>query len=162
MPVVDIGGTDYEVYDEQADVTSYLAASIGASLWAALPATTGQRQCMVSAARMFDRTIWDGDKTSDVQPIAHPRTGLTDRDGDAVSSVVIHPDVLAAFAELCEELAGDADTVQDSATTGTMAAPVCCRRSQTAASATVITLHSTETARKSGNWGAPTRAAAGA
>jgi hypothetical protein len=118
MPVVDIGGTDYEVYEEQTDVATYLAASLGASDWAALEVATGQRQAMVSATRMFDRTVWAGDKTAESQPIAHPRTGLTDLEGDAVPSTEIAPDILEAFAELCEELAGDPDSVQDNPTTG--------------------------------------------
>lgn len=119
MPTVDIGGESYEVYDTQANVENYLAASIGASAWAALEAATGQRQAMVTATRMFDRTVWDGEKASDSQPIAHPRTGLTDRDGDAVADDAIHADILAAFAELCEVLAADSNTVQDEATAGT-------------------------------------------
>jgi hypothetical protein len=119
MPTVDIGGTNYEVYDTQDNVGLYLAASIGASAWAALPTDTGQRQAMVTATRMFDRTKWQGDKTSDAQPIEHPRSGLTDRYGVAVPDTPIHEDVLAAFAELCEVLAEDSDSVQDNETTGT-------------------------------------------
>lgn len=118
MPTVEIGGTTYEVYDEQANVQLFLEGQLGQTAWLNLDPNTTQRQAMVSATKLMDRTPWLGSKTAPAQPIDWPRTGITDCEGQPVDPADTPQDILDGFAELCDELAGDPDTVQDNASTG--------------------------------------------
>lgn len=115
MTVISIGGNDYEVYDSVANADIYFAASVNAPNWTAA-ITADKEKALVSATRVFEKMTWDGEKTSDAQALQHPRTGLTDRNGTEVSSVVIHQDVLNGFFETAESILG-ADTVETSSST---------------------------------------------
>lgn len=107
MPTITIGANNYEVYDTLANAEIYFAARVGATVWdAALDAD--KNKALVSASRWLDRITWKGAKTSDVQPISHPRTGLTDRDGIVVSSTVIFADIISAFFEMASAILVDA------------------------------------------------------
>lgn len=105
MGTVDIGGNNYEVYGDLDAANLYLAARIGTSKWDAKD-DTGKSQVMVTVARYLNRKRWKGAKTSDSQPLAHPRAGV-EIDGVEIDDSVIHADVLAASYELCLILSDD-------------------------------------------------------
>jgi len=101
MATVTIDGNSYEVYDSYDNVNTYLVAAAHATNWRAVSAYD-RRLAMVTATRVLDRQPWQGAKTSDAQPIAWPRTGVTDKFGAAVDSGTIPQTILDGFAELCE------------------------------------------------------------
>lgn len=115
MPTVTIGSTEYEVYQETADVDDYLAAALNTDEWDALSSAEKNRT-NVAMTRLLDRQRWQGAKASSGQALAFPRSGLTDSEGNAVSSESIPAAVLSAHSELCL-IAADGSTVQADATT---------------------------------------------
>lgn len=61
---------------------------------------------------------WKGMPASTSQRLAHPRVGLYDRNGNAISSTIIHPDLKDATAELAGQLNIADTTLDDSNVTG--------------------------------------------
>lgn len=128
MGSVVINGNTYQIYGDQAGATVYHDASLGdaAGAWAvAAPATT-QRKALVAATRLLDRQRWKGIPVGapaiDVV-LEWPRTGVTDRYGNAVSSLTVPDDVIVACYELAAMILNDA-SVQDNATSGSNVASV--------------------------------------
>jgi len=62
---------------------------------------------MVTATRQMDAESWTGAKTTTSQPLAWPRTGVTDREGSAVASGTIPADIVNGFFELALALIAD-------------------------------------------------------
>jgi hypothetical protein len=95
MGTVTISGTTFEIYGLATDANDYFKAHSDAASWTAA-STTVKNQALVTAARSFDRQRWAGVATDLVtpQPLAWPRTGLTDREGQPVPSGAIPQDVL--------------------------------------------------------------------
>lgn len=113
---VTISGTSYDIYGTKTLATAYMRARIGADAWNS--ATGANRdKALVSSTRMLDRQNWVGQKTVDSQPLEFPRTGLTDKDGNAVASDVPPVLVEEASYELALAILADA-TVQENITTG--------------------------------------------
>ncbi len=95
MGTVSIGGATFEIYDTDVAFNDYIKGhSNGATARAADTAT--KNRALVTAARSFDRQRWAGVATDLVtpQPLAWPRTGLTDREGQPVPTGTIPQDVL--------------------------------------------------------------------
>lgn len=121
MGTVTIGGVTHQIYGELADPSTpgvadsadeYHAATFRtAATWAALT-TTQRAQCLVEATRMLDRLPWRGTKTSEAQPLQWPRSGVTRRDGTAVSSASVPVEIEQACYELAYEISRDAAAVQ--------------------------------------------------
>lgn len=111
---VTIGGTDYEVYADLATADAYMAAQIGeaATAWAASVAASTddtRRAALNVATQMLDRLAWDGEKTDAANTHAHPRSGMTDREGAEVASATLASDIVNACIELAAWLLVDAD-----------------------------------------------------
>lgn len=103
-------------YLDNSDADTYFADALHSAVWDAAT-EANQNKALVTATRMLDRQRWEGAKTGDPQALQFPRTGLTDRDGNAVSSVTVPADVESATAELALALLTDAD-VQTTANSG--------------------------------------------
>lgn len=103
-------GTSYDVYISLADADAYLEAQIAATNWQAETDDDVKERAIVSATRLLDRQIWQGEKTDPYQLHAFPRTGLTYPDsGDDVPSDAVPQEVLDATAELASLLLDGSD-----------------------------------------------------
>lgn len=116
MATVTIDTVDYDVYITVEEADEYLAGQISATAWRALTGQDDKARAIISATRLIDRQLWQGEKTDPDQVHAFPRTGLTYPDsGDAVDSASVPQEVLDATAELASALI-DGSAVQDSLT----------------------------------------------
>lgn len=112
-PTVTISAVDYTVLVNLADADEYMAAQLGeaATAWAA-SVTAGtddtRRAALNVATQMFDRMSWEGDRTDASNAHAHPRSDMTDREGEDVSSSTIAPDIVSGCIELAASLLVDA------------------------------------------------------
>lgn len=119
VSTVTISGNDYSVYGTEAEVKQYLAGRLGTEAYD--NASGGERKkAHVQATRWLDRERWTGSPTDTTtpQPLAWPRTGVTDCDGNAVPDNVVPDDLCAATAELVLVLLQDSSADQN-ATQGT-------------------------------------------
>lgn len=98
MPSVQISVSSnlYDVYADNHDVDNYLLAKFGTTAWFAATEDE-QAQAIVSATRLLDKQCWLGDKTSDSQPLAWPRTNTG---VEGVEDNVIPNDIKFGMAEL--------------------------------------------------------------
>lgn len=104
----------YNCYVAQAAATDYLSLSVGAASWTS--ATSAEKDAaLVSATRALDKMIWQGEKADPDQALAFPRTGIVDREGNALPDDEIPPDITAACIELALALIVDSAlyTAQD-------------------------------------------------
>lgn len=101
MPLV-VGTNSYVTV---ANADAYLMYAINAASWVAAE-TSVKESGLISATRMLDRQPWEGEKTqpAPTQVLQWPRTGLTDRDGNALSSVAVPQEIIDATCELAVEL----------------------------------------------------------
>jgi len=102
MPQIAIATQTYDVYDTLANVNKYFGGYLVDNAWETAVDDT-QMRAMVTATRLLDRLTWAGTKTSAVQPIAWPRTGVV-IGGVAVDANTIPADILNGFAELAQLL----------------------------------------------------------
>jgi len=103
MGTVVISGVTYTVYGEHAgagSLTEYGNASLVYATIFAAATPDNQKRAMVEATRVLDRQSWAGTKTSGVQALAWPRTGVTYANGTAVDPNTIPAEVIAAAYEL--------------------------------------------------------------
>ncbi len=109
-------GTDTYITISEAD--TYFEHSINGEDWASL-GDGDKIRALASATRMFQRTKWQGDPTDvpPTQPLAFPRTGLVDREGNAIADDVVPQDIKDGEAELALALNLD-PTVQDELSSG--------------------------------------------
>ena len=108
MTVITIGTSMYDVYGTEAGLKSYLGGRLGADAYDNASGNDRKR-AMVMAARWIDREKWQGTLTDSItpQPLAFPRTGITDCEGNAVGVSTIPDDVINASYELVLILLGD-------------------------------------------------------
>jgi len=92
-------------YITVANADAYLVYAINAGNWSASD-TAIKESALISATRMLDRQPWAGSKTqaAPTQLLQWPRTGLTDRDGNALSDSVVPQEIIDATCELAVEL----------------------------------------------------------
>lgn len=101
MATVDINGELYFVYADVETADDYLAASVGEAADAWRDADdTAKARALVSGFRAIDAQSWKGEKTDEAQEGDFPRTGLFYRDGSAVPSDEVPPEVVQANIEL--------------------------------------------------------------
>ncbi len=112
MGTVAIQGTTFEIYATFDEANDYFKAHANGAAWFAASFDL-QLQALVTCSRSFDRQSWVGAATDPVtpQPLAWPRTGVTDRNGQAVLDSIIPQDILNGFWEWV------LDTTQDITTT---------------------------------------------
>ena len=71
-------------YGARAEADAYFNDSLRKDTWAAIVNAT-KDQGMIEATRVFERQAWAGEKESPGQDLAFGRTGLTDKDGLALT-----------------------------------------------------------------------------
>lgn len=98
-----------------ADAKTYLEGGIHASAFMNAE-IADQNKALVTATRMFERVMWRGTKTSDAQTLSWPRTGVTDKYGNAVSSGSVPQIIKDAQCELALALIEDS-ALQNKAST---------------------------------------------
>ncbi len=125
--IVTIGGVAYATYGNLSEANAYFTSSVNATAWAAT-ASSVRNQSLVTAARVFERTAWQGapvdpiDKSTvpapvDTQELEWPRSGLVDKNGVALDETVIIDDIKFGNFEYALAVINDA-TVQTDAQTG--------------------------------------------
>ena len=77
MGQVTISSIVFDIYGTLVGGNDYFKAALDAAEWNAADTST-KSQALVTATRWIDRKKWQGEKTSDVQLLAFPRTGITD------------------------------------------------------------------------------------
>lgn len=124
MARLDIGGSGYEIYGEEANYDLYLNTMPRSSAWAAVAAADKQN-AIVAAARLLDRQAWLGEpvlpivvsfdlvQPANTQGIAHPRSGLTDRNGFAILTTEVASDILLAAYEIAFTLSQPNPTIEE-------------------------------------------------
>lgn len=104
---VTISGNAYDVYGTEAEVKQYLAGRLGADAYDDASGAK-KKKAHVQATRWLDTMKWQGSPTdASTQPLAWPRTGMTDCNGDAVLDTAIPDELCAAVGELVLILLGD-------------------------------------------------------
>ncbi len=116
MSQISIGGQTVEVYGDGNEAASYFAQTTTGAAWTGLSSDLRNR-ALVQATRSFDRTGWQGAPTQPrsktqpqpvgTQPLAWPRTGLVDSEGEPLDSSAIPDQVLYGNFELALFLATD-------------------------------------------------------
>lgn len=112
MTTVQIGSTEYEAYSSLVDAEEYMLAVIGshADAWRAETSDDVKVRALVSSTRLLDRQNWQGEKTSDGQPLQWPRTGVTT---DPPETNEIPQEIVDASVELAAYmLSGEFDALQ--------------------------------------------------
>lgn len=97
------GLSNADSYGELADVDAYNEAYAYSQAWRKL-AGAGRERAARQATQFLDLNYgahFKGTRVSETQSLAWPRTGVTDRDGFAVSSTSIPACLKQAFYELC-------------------------------------------------------------
>lgn len=97
MTTITIGSTVYDVYADIAYADTYLAASIHATSWASA-VTLKKQQALITSTRTLDRQKWQGEKTDEGQPLAFPRTGISDLETDETPDELKQASVELALA----------------------------------------------------------------
>ena len=116
MPTVSIAGQTIEVYEALAAANTYFQTVLTGASWSA--ATTSDRiKALVQSTLIFDRSRWRGAPTEPIsktqpqpantQPIAWPRTGVTDRDGVEIADDTVPLDILNGYYEMANVVLGD-------------------------------------------------------
>ena len=125
MGTVSIGGSSFNIYGTFTDDTgpvisavTYFKASLNISAWSAA-ASSDKQKALVAATRILDKQPWVGSPTDIVtpQPLAWPRTGATDADGNSFLDTETPEEVIFANYELASAILADA-AVQSSSTSG--------------------------------------------
>lgn len=105
-------------YVDDATFVAYLAQSIAGLQ---LTTTSGSREAgLVTAFNIIERQTYEGEMTASppTQTASFPRTGLTDRYGDAVSSSVVPQAVKDAQMELAIALLANAQVASQANASG--------------------------------------------
>jgi len=113
MGQVTISAVVYEIYGEHTGAGSadqYLDASlVYNAIWNAASADD-QKRALVTVAREFNRQAWQGEPTTpypSVQPLAWPRSGVVDRNGNPVNSATIPQAIIDGSYELAGAILAD-------------------------------------------------------
>lgn len=81
-----------DTYVTVAEADTFLSKSIRATSWAGLDTDT-KEAALVSAARELQTLPWIGALTTPGQALSWPRSGVTDREGQAISSATVPQDI---------------------------------------------------------------------
>lgn len=110
-------------YASVSDADAYFATRLGASGWTSLTGSAGtdtKGQALITATRMIDRQRWAGVPATGNNvnsSLAWPRSGVTDKYGDAVTSTGLPTDLVIGCEELALSLLED-ESVQDTVAGG--------------------------------------------
>ena len=118
------------MYGDLSGANAYFSAAIQGAPWSAASSST-RNQALVTATRVFDRTLWQGAPTDPITPappaippltpgvaqaLEWPRTGLSDQNDVAVPSDSIPLDIVNGSFEYALALINDAALQQDPST----------------------------------------------
>lgn len=105
MTTLDIGGNTYDVYADVPTADIYLLADIQYSAtWCAATSDT-KSSALVSATRYLDSKNWQGDKTSDVQPLEWPRDNVSGVDNGTTPQEIIDASIILAAMTVADPTA---------------------------------------------------------
>lgn len=91
-------------YQLQASANTILGDNIATQAWATKPSAT-KDAALITAFHMLEVQRWQGAKTGGSgQTAQHPRSGLTNCNGDEIDENTIAPDIIRAQALLAFEL----------------------------------------------------------
>lgn len=93
-------------YVTLAEADAYLDDSVSTTDWATLDEDTRVR-ALLSAFRLLERQVWQGDRTDEAQEADHPRTGLVTCDGIPVPEDEVAEDIESAQIELAFAITAD-------------------------------------------------------
>lgn len=127
MGLVNINGNDYPIYGEQAtddpgppvipSADTYFGGLLNTEAWDNADGDT-QAKALVTSSRVFDKQFWVGAETDPGnQPLAWPRTGVNDCEGNPVPDDEIPLDVIYGSYEYALALLQDAE-LQNEASAG--------------------------------------------
>jgi len=124
MGDVVISGVTYDIYGTHTgapvlgvlSAQQYFAAALQAASYTSADGAT-QKKALVTAARMFNRTPWQGTLDVQGQALAWPRDGVLDCEGNVIPDGTIPLDIIYGSYELANALLGDA-TVQTTSNSG--------------------------------------------
>lgn len=117
MVTITIGANNYEAYADVATADVFLAADSRLNaIWTAADTDTKSR-ALVTSTRLIDRQDWKGTKTVDTQPLEWPRTGVVDRDGNALDPGVIPQEIIDGSIILAALIVED-PTLAEATSTG--------------------------------------------
>lgn len=112
MPDLVVGTNSYITL---ADAEIYMESSArGFDLWGDVPKVEKER-ALITSQRLLERQTWQGDQTAPKpgQALAWPRTGVTDRYGDAVASATPPQAIIDAQVELAFDISQDTDVEEE-------------------------------------------------
>ena len=85
MATISIAGTEHPSYSTLCQANSYFTGSTDYETWIGY-AELARERALITATRVFERMGWLGSKVDDDQTLAFPRTGLSDCQGNDVTS----------------------------------------------------------------------------
>lgn len=98
-------GITFEVYANIQTAENYLFGSIELlEAWAAIRNNDLKARGLITATRQLDSLQWPGVRASNTQPLAWPRTGVTDRAGQAVDPNTVPDAIINASILLAARL----------------------------------------------------------
>ena len=110
MGQIVISAITFDVYGTEAGAADYFKGTLAGTAWLSAASNT-KKQAQVTAARWLNRQSWVGDKTSDVQPLAWPRTSVEDVDDATTPLSIINAEYELTLALLNDNTADQkADT----------------------------------------------------
>lgn len=104
-------------YIDLAGADAYFDDSLKFASWDALTDDV-KSKALVTATRMLDRQTWAGTKTDESQDLQWPRSGVTDKYGNAIDSSTVPQQILEAQCELALSIALDPSVETNSSTSG--------------------------------------------
>ncbi len=104
-------------YASRADADAYFNDSLRKAEWAAYGGSTKDRG-LIEATRVFERQVWAGSKEVPSQTLAFPRTGLLDKEGEALTGAETLVIIGEAQFEYALVLLADSDALNTRDATG--------------------------------------------
>ncbi len=118
VEVIIIAGNNYDVYGTEADIKQYIAGRLGTAAYDS-SSSSDKKKAHVQATRWMDTLTFQGSPTDLVtpQPLAWPRIGMTDCNGEVVVDTIVPDELCAASSEMVLIILGDS-AASDAAGTG--------------------------------------------
>src|SRR5438046_7448880 len=108
MPIVVVatpGAADANSYCSLAEANTYHDSHPYASAWTGAASDDARNRALVTATRLLDEHIeWDGYAASATQALGWPRSGMVDRNENAIDSSTIPQTLKNAVAEFARQI----------------------------------------------------------
>lgn len=99
-------------YADVGDSITYFLDTLRSSRWTAVDVNT-KSAALIDATRYLDRLNWIGTKTSSAQPLAWPRSGVVDKEGNVVDGGTVPSFIKEATYEVALRLAEDPSIIDN-------------------------------------------------